>query len=136
MTTEDIIKSLEQIENTNYSHYSAPKICTMSARMRLQELQKQRDDAYIALDSANVALKELKQKLEAAKSELKLHRDEINYWSEKWKEQENTRKEPSRLEIAAMLFSKSSNPFSDDSMHVDEAFRYADALIAQNRRAK
>lgn len=116
MTPEDIIKNI--------------------STSMIEELQTQRDDAYAALDSANVALKELRQKLEVAKSEVKLHRDEINYWSKKWKEQENTRKEPSRLEIAAMLFSKSSNPFSDDSMHIDEAFRYADALIAANMRAK
>lgn len=39
MTTEKIIEDLEKMEGINFSHYSAPKLCTKNARERLTALQ-------------------------------------------------------------------------------------------------
>lgn len=98
--------------------------------MTIEEITQQRDDAYAALVDANFALKKAKRDLETAMSEIKLHRNEINYWSEQFKRQENTRKEPSRLEIATML--KAGPSFYS----VDNAFAVADALIAAAKETK
>jgi DNA-binding TFAR19-related protein (PDSD5 family) len=37
-STQEIIEELKRMECINYSHYSAPKICTKDARDRLEEL--------------------------------------------------------------------------------------------------
>lgn len=39
MTTEKIIEDLQRMEGINFSHYSAPKLCTKIARERLRALQ-------------------------------------------------------------------------------------------------
>jgi hypothetical protein len=36
--TLEIIQDLEKMEGINYSHYSAPKLCTKDARDRLKKL--------------------------------------------------------------------------------------------------
>ena len=39
MTTEKIIEDLKKMEGINFSHYSAPKLCTKNARERLKYLE-------------------------------------------------------------------------------------------------
>jgi hypothetical protein len=119
MTTQDLIKHLRQLMPLG------PQIATLVnvAADRLEELQRERDEARAQVER-------LKQKLHEARIENSGQAAQL----------ERTRPEPSRLEIAAMWISgfagfNNFNAYTREHV-IEQAFINADALIAAARGAE
>jgi uncharacterized protein YdbL (DUF1318 family) len=131
MTDEQIIEDLEKMESTNFSHYSAPKLCTKNARERLKNLQESLDKAVKERDAAVAEAKELKEALHDAWTDIA---------QQNHKSRQQIRPEPSRLEIAATLvasrFSSTLYVTEVKGTWIKYALEGADALIAAAKEGK
>ena len=163
-TTQEIIEQLEQIENTDWSHYSATRLCTKDARDRLEELQIEWTETREELDWAQAEIKRAHAKADKAyalRKEAEIERDSLRDSSaldmlvltkerdearaEIERLKQEVRPEPSRLEIAAMVAAAwESNPeirkyrveTGDDLWPIADALLEADALIAAAKEGK
>jgi chromosome segregation ATPase len=110
------------------------------ARDEVELLKDQQQNLCIIAEDRAETITKLQAKLDQAMKEVERHRNEINYWAEKFVAIENTRKEPSRLEIAAKLMG--AHVYHLGMMYPEgltlrqACFIEADALIAAAKEGK